>query len=353
MILTKITSSFKRIKAFLNDKDKKTYAKILNEVLTLWIIKKEFPKHYFGRFFYRNNNFLDPKKFMSMKEYYRIIESKNLKSPESDSILHNKLSFDIFSKTYQIPTPRVISHNFGLDFFYENKLRTITNEKELEVYFNYVFEAKNIDGLFLKLIQGYQGIGALLIKKSTLKDNISSIWNSLKNNSYIHQEIIIQHKEINKIFSSTANTIRLETYFDTNRKVNFLGCFMRFGSGKAIIDNASAGGIFVPVDIDTGILFNEALTSMKGGSKTYTHHPDSGVAFKNFKIPFFDELKKEVENATRLLPSRIIGWDIAITPTGPILIEGNYIPALLYGEYSYGGFLNKSIFKEIMLESRN
>ncbi|GAA4107325.1 hypothetical protein GCM10022393_02520 [Aquimarina addita] len=340
----------KNIWHFLNDPDKKSYATIFKEVISLWIAKKEVPKYYFGRFLYRKD--MNATKFMCMREYYEIIESPNLRSPITDTILHNKLSFSTFCEKHNLPTAKVISYNTGTQFYYDNKKVTITTPTELETFFLSIFEEQQKERLFLKLTEGQQGNGAIMLHKKTLSKNSSYIWKILKDNSYIHQEVINQHNDINAFFDKAANTIRLETYVDKAKNIHFLGCFIRFGAGDAIVDNASSGGLFIPIHIETGILFDQAITTLKGGAKKFLEHPDSNIIFKNFEIPFFQQVKEEVIKATTLLPSRLIGWDIAITPTGPILIEGNHIPGLLHGEYSYHGFLNKPIFKEIMAEAK-
>lgn len=346
-----MNKNLQRIRYFLDDKEKKPYPKIFKEVVNLWFLKKEFPKHYFGRFFYRKDA-PDCRDFMTMPEYYEILESKNFKSPSIDLILNNKLSFDIFCEKNNIPRAKVLSYNFNASFFLNNKKHIITSHKELEKYFISILETEKLEGLFLKPIHGQQGKGALLIKKNSISKNSLSIWENLKDKSYIHQEIISQHQEINTIYSKTVNTLRFETYVDNTQKVHLLGCYMRFGSGGAIVDNVSSGGFFVSVDIENGILFEKGATNMISGSKVCLKHPETEFVFKGFKIPYFDEAKSLVFNVASFLPGRILGWDIAITNTGPIVIEGNVGPGLLGGEFSYNGFKNKPIFKEIIEEAK-
>ena len=54
------------------------------------------------------------------------------------------------------------------------------------------------------------------------------------------------------------------------------------------------------------------------------HHPDSGVYFSGFKIPMYKEAVELVVKAHKALYGiHSIGWDVAFTIDGPILIEGN------------------------------
>jgi hypothetical protein len=53
-------------------------------------------------------------------------------------------------------------------------------------------------------------------------------------------------------------------------------------------------------------------------------HPDSGIVFEGFAIPFYHEavaMAKELQR--RFYGLRSIGWDIAIGTEGPIIVEGN------------------------------
>jgi hypothetical protein len=53
-------------------------------------------------------------------------------------------------------------------------------------------------------------------------------------------------------------------------------------------------------------------------------HPNSGVVFDGFQIPYFREAVELVSQLHRHLRGvHSIGWDVAITPTGPTIIEGN------------------------------
>jgi hypothetical protein len=55
-----------------------------------------------------------------------------------------------------------------------------------------------------------------------------------------------------------------------------------------------------------------------------TVHPDSGVPLEGYRIPYFREAVQVVTRMhERLHGIHSIGWDVGISPEGPIIIEGN------------------------------
>lgn len=81
----------------------------------------------------------------------------------------------------------------------------------------------------------------------------------------------------------------------------------------------------MPIDLATGRLRAFGRTKPAFGGTTYTAHPDTGFVFADVRIPFWDELQELVRAAAReLAPLRAIGWDVAITPDRPVLIEANH-----------------------------
>ena len=49
--------------------------------------------------------------------------------------------------------------------------------------------------------------------------------------------------------------------------------------------------------------------------------------FAGYKIPHYQEAIEFAKAAAHVVPSvGYVGWDVAITPDGPIMVEGNTIP---------------------------
>ena len=77
-------------------------------------------------------------------------------------------------------------------------------------------------------------------------------------------------------------------------------------------------------DPDTGVLLYPGRD--KAGN-IYNKHPSTATEIVGFQIPLFEEAKAMVKKACAVVPEiGIVGWDVGITPQGPIIIEGNEMP---------------------------
>lgn len=88
-----------------------------------------------------------------------------------------------------------------------------------------------------------------------------------------------------------------------------------------MVDNFCAGGIAAGIDLKTGKINTTAIDKKK---HRYKEHPVSKVKLVGFKIPYWKESIDLVKKCYNLIPTvRYIGFDVAITKDGPIIVEGN------------------------------
>ena len=98
--------------------------------------------------------------------------------------------------------------------------------------------------------------------------------------------------------------------------------FLRMGSGGGVIDNATAGGLAAAIDPETGIVTSEAC---REDMSRMLSHPDTGVQILGMQIPRWQELLALVDQLARVVPMQpFVGWDLALTPDGWCVVEGNY-----------------------------
>jgi len=340
-----------RLLVFLKDKRKKSIPKILKEFIYLWITKKEIPFYYF-KYLYRKD-VLNYKDYLSTKECRRIQFYPDYHKDEYVNIMANKLEFSIFCSKNSLPVPKLISHNSNSIFYYNNDKFPVKNTETLITFFNHVFQESGYDSIFIKPLSLFGGKGCFKINKETIQKDIIKNAISLLENNCIHEEVVVQHDAINKIHPHCINTIRIETYIDQEGTIHNLSGLMRFGLGNSVIDNSHAGGFFVGIDLKTGVLnkFGHQFSEFGGGK--LTKHPDSDFVFDGFKLPYFKEICNLTIKATTYLPDRYIGWDIAISDKGPIIIEANERTNVSGADLAYGGYMKHPLFKEIINETKN
>ena len=139
---------------------------------------------------------------------------------------------------------------------------------------------------------------------------------------YIIQQRIEQHPEMSRLNPQSVNTVRLVTTLMAGRATP-LAAIVRIGAGGSRRDNWSTGGMAVTVDLETGWLGRYAFFKPGCGGKT-DRHPETGVIFEGFQVPFFREAVRMATDLHRFYYGfHSIGWDIAITTDGPTFIEGN------------------------------
>ncbi len=179
-----------------------------------------------------------------------------------------------------------------------------------------VFMAKALDGMCGKGVEKLKlaDFGSVAVLKEKL----------VADNQPLLEEIIEQHPAVNEIYANSVNTVRICTIKGKDEKPEIVFACMRFGRGESAVDNFNAGGMSAVCDIETGRLVGSAID--KSGN-LFEAHPDSKTAFDRFEIPYWDESAELVKKAAEMSKHiRYIGWDIAITPTGPVIVEGNEFP---------------------------
>lgn len=341
-----------KIHNFLKDEDKKSHRQIVQEGFKCMIEEKEMPKHYLTRLLYKKNakNYMD---YMGVKKSGRVSNSKKLHNNAIVPILENKLFFDkYFSNTGLVKVPKVLGYNFKKSFYYNNKTNDIPilkNKEDIVSYITSLFEKLEDDSIFIKPIDGRQGTDCFKLKRENLNSEANdNIFNTILNGNFVFQETIKQHDDINQIYSGSINTIRIDTYTNDMREIHLLSASMRFGSSGNYVDNISAGGFFVPIDIETGKFKKYGMQLLEYGGNLYTEHPDTNFTFLDFKIPYFNEIKEMVVQASSLAPNKLVGWDVAISKKGPVIIEGNHSYSLRMSEMAYGGYKKHPVFKKII-----
>ncbi len=142
------------------------------------------------------------------------------------------------------------------------------------------------------------------------------------NSLYILQEALTQHDAMNALNPHSVNTVRIVTVMKDG-EASVLTSVLRIGTkASGNVDNWAAGGLSVGCQ-NSGYLKEYGFYKPMYGTKTAVH-PDTGIVFSDFQIPMYDQIVDLVLHAHRqLYLMHSIGWDVAVTDQGPVIIEGN------------------------------
>ncbi len=175
--------------------------------------------------------------------------------------------------------------------------------------------------IVIKMSTGQVGAEVKVI--SSTKMTPSTLIDTLNSNRYdLVEEFVEQHDDLMKLSPSGLNTVRIFTQLHENY-IDLLGARLRI-SINSQVDNMAAGNIAAPIDIDTGVIFGPGVYSDITKQDEYIH-PITKVPIQGFRLPHWEATIEMVKKAAMKHPeNKSIGWDIAITPLGPELIEGNH-----------------------------
>lgn len=178
--------------------------------------------------------------------------------------------------------------------------------------------------IIVKPVDGACGKGIRKIITSDYPD-AQSIYNELEKSDrkLLLEEVIVQHPKINEIYPLAVNTLRVVTIHHEG-KTKIVCTYFRIGNNMYFVDNFNSSGMVAPVDEYTGIVKDKAIDKNKN---LYEVHPFSGTRIKGFRFPFWDEAMDMVRKAAEVIPQMgYVGWDIAFTPHGSCIVEGNPFP---------------------------
>ena len=316
----------------------KTYVAILFELL-YWLLfrKGRFSNYMDYKLYLKKRRIAD---FVASREFHRI--EKKLNTPEYYPILEDKYFFYkiLEGKGFRSPKNLYLIEPSGI---YNYDSGRYIEEKE--------FVQNDLDG-FCKIINGYGGSmvfpfeitrGKILARKEAI--DFTDFLKALGPDKYLIQERIVQHPEMNALNPSCINTIRMLT-MRTGKTVHLFEDYLKIGINNSYVDNGMSGNIMIGIG-EAGGLMDEAWSSgIDTPAYTLREHPQTGVRFEDFTIPFYPESVALAKSLHQLYQQFfMIGWDICITPEGPMVIEGNNITNLFPYQVLYGGM--RSAFREM------
>lgn len=264
---------------------------------------------------YNRNDFVLNREFIVTRNR---LNNNGVNSPVS--ILRDKTLFGLFLKALNVPSPEnigVVENGMVYCADKQGSLDAFLLQFEGDVFFKIVDGECGADILHVIIEKGQIHYGGRIVPIDEFKAILGK-------GRFLVQKTLKQHDAINRIFSKSINTIRIVTVHNRQtNEIEVISAVLRVGTGNNNVDNWAAGGLSIGINLENGRLHKFGFYKPGFGTKV-EYHPDSNVVFDGYQLPFFDDVVGIVKRLHFYLKNvHSIGWDVAITPQGPCVIEGN------------------------------
>lgn len=342
----------------MTDPERKGFPRMCWEFLRCSIARKCLAFHYLSSFLYRRdvNNIFD---YLSEREAREIQDRIN--DRRVADLVSNKLQFAEHFQRGGFPVPQLLGYNLREKMYLNQRgawdFAELRSEQILQDRLTSLMACWGMDQIFVKPIRGSQGAGAFKITRDQLSipAHLHRLSSAFRGHSYVLQEVVRQHPDLSKLNPRSLNTMRIDTFLADGKTPKILSAFLRIGGSECDVDNVSSGGVFAGINLENGRLKPIARNFFHGsqGCRTFTKNPANGIVLDGYQIPLFDDVKRLITQAAAFLPPALAGWDVAVGPSGPVLIECN---VLYYGvissEIAYGGYRRNPVWQEVVAYAR-
>jgi hypothetical protein len=193
--------------------------------------------------------------------------------------------------------------------------------------------------------QTWSNGGAMLDASALVERCLARSWD----HGCLIQERMLNHPAVEALTGPTLSTVRVVTYRQPNGPISVLMATIRMSTKGVAVDNFAAGGIAAPVDLRSGILGTAIAKDLTRGA--FTTHPDTGHPIVGTVLPAWSGVKALAVRAHEQFGwIAFVGWDVAITPDGPVLIEANPTWCVDLVQISHGLPLGQTAFADVFSE---
>lgn len=179
----------------------------------------------------------------------------------------------------------------------------------------------NKDIVFAKDTTGEGGHGISKLDVSSVTD-VKALYDELvAKGQLLVEEAIIQSEDLNEINPCVVNSFRIVTIYKDG-KAKVVSNALRINQDDTEVIGCTNDLYFSLSEdgrIDSNVIDDYA--------NVYLTHPMTGKMFSDVRIKGVKEAFEMCEEAAARIPQvRYIGWDVAFSVKGPVLVEGNEYP---------------------------
>lgn len=212
----------------------------------------------------------------------------------------------------------------AMESYFKREMCLIDNEERRR---DFIAFCGRHERFFVKPVDGRAGVNAGVMDARDYEDagvlfNVLLERRRKTESDVLCEELVICDERMAAFHPQSVNSVRVCAYLKADGTTSLVFALLRTSRGDMVVDNAGPGWMVAGIDLDTGVICTDA-----GDSRGNIHevHPDTGVRFKGFQIPGWNELKLLVAEITPLFPGvRLKYWDLALSrDKGWQVLEGN------------------------------
>ena len=257
--------------------------------------------------------------------------------PEDQELTNDKLAFFAHCISHELPTIPILC---TIDLQPDGASTKIPNGRDIETWVSTLETAA--DRIFIKPIDGKLGDGAFTATRdgdqwrfegrigSVIDLHAFCIQTIHGRRGWMIQPAVKPHSTLSANLSPRALcTVRAVTCMATDGP-QLLYTVLRIPVGDSQTDNWSlglSGNLVAPIDPSSGTLGVARGSRSRSWPVMYSTdaHPDTGKLIVGSRLPYWEQVKELAVRAQGTLPQvPTLGWDIAITDTGAVIVETNW-----------------------------
>lgn len=212
--------------------------------------------------------------------------------------------------------------------------------------------------LFFKLIDGASGVGAFVAEPAGGQaggqwrfagqvGDTAQLFDFCRAqrgdaSGWLVQPVVRAHPQLRALMpSGSLGTVRAVTYLDGEKACILLPLLKLPVGGNCVdtFDEGLSGNLVVPIDLDTGVLGLARRSTSRRWPEIETRetHPDNGQRITGTRLPDWPACVALMLTAQRRTPMlKTLGWDVALTADGPLIVETNTGYGVEILEVAYG-----------------
>ena len=159
------------------------------------------------------------------------------------------------------------------------------------------------------------------VSATDVADEIAAAYDT----GYIFQERGQPHADVRALCGPAIATVRVYSFYTEKGPRLFRACW-KIPAGGNVADNFWRGNILAALDMETGAI-TRAIQGEGLKQVELETHPDTGARLIGTRVPGWEKLRALVLLGAEIFDTMpLLGWDVAPTVNGPVLVEANNTP---------------------------